>query len=748
MDFINHQLLIKDINVHIDPILPKKTAIITHGHADHARFGHDHVIATRQTIDIMKIRYGDKCAKKFTPLRYGQRYSIKNFDFTLYPAGHILGSAQVLIQKDNHRLVITGDYKVGKDETCKNFKLVKCDTLITEATFGLPIFQHPDPKDEIQKLIRSVKINKHNCHIVGAYALGKAQRVMNLLRQQNYNETIYIHGSLEKLCEYYSKEKINIGKFEKVSSKDKNFYEGKIIIAPPSALKDRWSRRNTKIKLLQDYFKTLDINRAYALAILSNQLSFQFIKASKLRGLVYEQVDQHLFDFSYDYVGDLAETISLIWPTKKDGKSQNLSTLIENIKKIKKSEINTEFSKILSQLSNNERWTLIKICTGGLRIGVSERLVKTALADLYNKNVNEIEEIWHGLEFPYENLFQWLKNETSKPKIDFKKLFHPMMLANPIDEEKDFKRLNASEFQAEYKWDGIRVQLMVSSKSVSLYSRTGDNISSAFPEIVENTKGDAVIDGELLVGRNFKTSSFNDLQQRLNRKKASKDLQEKFPVFIRAYDILFYKGKDLRKLFLYERRKYLEKFQKENKTNQIDLSLIIKFKTWKELTKYKNNVHDDLNEGVMIKLKNSEYLPGRKKGYWYKWKKNPKLVDAILMYAQRGHGKRSSYYSDFTFGVWKENELVPIGKAYSGYTDKELLVLDKFIRNNTTNKFGPVREVKKEIILEIAFDDVFPSSRHKSGVAMRFPRIHRIRWDKPTNEVLSIEEFKKEFKIS
>jgi putative mRNA 3-end processing factor len=243
MDFINHQLFIKDINVHIDPILPKKIAIITHGHADHARFGHDHVIATRQTIDIMKIRYGDKCAKKFTPLRYGQKYSIKNYDFTLHPAGHILGSAQVLIEKNNHRLVITGDYKVGKDQTCKNFKLVKCNTLITEATFGLPIFQHPDPKDEIQKLIKSVKINKHNCHIVGAYALGKAQRVMNLLRQQNYNETIYIHGSLQKLCEYYSKEKINIGNFEKASSKDKNFYEGKIIIAPPSALKDRWSRR-------------------------------------------------------------------------------------------------------------------------------------------------------------------------------------------------------------------------------------------------------------------------------------------------------------------------------------------------------------------------------------------------------------------------------------------------------------------------------------------------------------------------
>ena len=243
MDFINHQLFIKDINVHIDPIFPKKTAIITHGHADHARYGHDHVIATRQTIDIMQIRYGEKCAKKFTPLRYGQKYSIKNYDFTLYPAGHILGSAQVLIEKNDHRLVITGDYKVGKDDTCKNFKLLKCDTLITEATFGLPIFQHPDPKDEILKLIRSVKINKFNSHIVGAYALGKAQRVMSLLRQQNYNDIIYIHGSLEKLCKYYLKENINIGKFEKVSLRDKSFYEGKIIIAPPSALRDRWSRR-------------------------------------------------------------------------------------------------------------------------------------------------------------------------------------------------------------------------------------------------------------------------------------------------------------------------------------------------------------------------------------------------------------------------------------------------------------------------------------------------------------------------
>ena len=506
--------------------------------------------------------------------------------------------------------------------------------------------------------------------------------------------------------------------------------------------------RNNKINLLKDYFSELDINKAYALSILSNQLSFQFIKASKLRDLVYKKVDKNLFDFSYDYVGDLAETISLIWPKSNKKKSQSLSLLIEKIQKLKKNEINTEFSKILDELSNNERWTLIKICTGGLRIGVSERLVKTAIAEQYNKQLIEIEEIWHGLKFPYDNLFKWLKNETQKPKISFKDLFHPMMLANPLDEEKDFTNLDPKDFQAEYKWDGIRIQLMVSSSEISLYSRNGEDISRAFPDIIENIKGEAVIDGELLVGKNFNPSTFNDLQQRLNRKKATIELLEKYPVFIRAYDILFYKGTDLRKLKLVERRKYLEKFHKQFKKNNIDLSPIITFTDWKDLEKCKNHTMNELNEGVMIKLKDSQYLPGRKRGLWYKWKKNPKYVDAILMYAQRGHGKRSSYYSDYTFGVWKQKELVPIGKAYSGYTDKELLKLDKFIRNNTINKFGPVREIKKEIVLEVAFDNVFPSGRHKSGVAMRFPRIHRIRWDKPANEVITIEDFKKEFKIN
>ena len=215
--------------------------------------------------------------------------------------------------------------------------------------------------------------------------------------------------------------------------------------------------RNKKIDLLKDYFSELDLNKAYALSILSDQLTFQFVKASKLRELAYNKVDKNLFNFSYDYVGDLAETISLIWPKSPKKKSQNLSLLIEKIHKLKKNEINSEFSKILDQLSNNERWALIKICTGGLRIGVSERLVKTAIAEQYNKSLIEIEEIWHGLKFPYDNLFKWLKNESKKPKINFKNLFHPMMLANPLDKNKDFINLNPRDFQAEYQGDRLRM---------------------------------------------------------------------------------------------------------------------------------------------------------------------------------------------------------------------------------------------------------------------------------------------------
>ena len=350
-----------------------------------------------------------------------------------------------------------------------------------------------------------------------------------------------------------------------------------------------------------------------------------------------------------------------------------------------------------------------------------------------------------ALNPPYTNLFKWLCDKGPIPEIDLNNTFNPMMLANPIN-QKDFENLNPERFIAEWKWDGIRVQVIINKDTVKIFSRTGDDITKSFPEIKIDQKNMIVLDGELLVGKNYIPMTFNSLQQRLNRKSVSTKHLKEFPAFIKLYDILFLDFVDLRELTWIDRRLELENWHSKNRNNIFDISKIIKFKDWYNLEEIKtNDIIDDQHEGLMIKCIDSPYLSGRPKGHWFKWKKDPKTVDAILMYAIRGHGKRSSYYSDFTFGLWDNNQVTPIGKAYFGFTDEELKKLDKFVRNNTIKKFGPVREVEKTFVIEIAFDSINESKRHKSGVALRFPRIKRLREDKPVNEVLQLSEFKTEF---
>jgi len=242
-DWINHDLYIKPICTSIDPIRPVDRAIITHGHADHARAGHKKVLATRQTIEIMKRRYGKNCAGSFQALDYGESLKIDDVAITLYPAGHILGSAQVLIEYQGQRVVATGDYKTKAESTAQPFELVPCDVFITEATFGLPVFQHPDPKAEIAKLLKSVTDNPQRCHVIGAYALGKTQRVIRMIREVGYDAPIYLHGANTKLCDYYQSEGIDLGDLRKALNNVKDAFKGAIVMAPPSALKDRWSRR-------------------------------------------------------------------------------------------------------------------------------------------------------------------------------------------------------------------------------------------------------------------------------------------------------------------------------------------------------------------------------------------------------------------------------------------------------------------------------------------------------------------------
>jgi DNA ligase-1 len=396
--------------------------------------------------------------------------------------------------------------------------------------------------------------------------------------------------------------------------------------------------------------------------------------------------------------------------------------------------------------------------TGGLRIGVSARLAKTAAAALGERDPLDIELIWPALQPPYIGLFAWLEGRADKPTSSDPAPFRPVMLAHAV-EERDLEALDPKDFLGEWKWDGIRVQAVAGHGKdgmtvAKLYSRTGEDISAAFPDLIEALRIPGAIDGELLIMRDGRVQSFNVLQQRLNRKTVTTKLISEFPAHLRAYDLLVDGDQDLRGLPFVERRTRLEQFVERLDEPRVDLSPVVAFTTWSDLARARADPEAaaagpdaEAVEGIMLKRRDAPYLPGRPKGPWWKWKRDPFLVDAVLMYAQRGHGKRSSFYSDYTFGVWTKGQdgdvLVPVGKAYFGFTDEELVQIDRFVRRNTVERFGPVREVihaaDSGLVLEVAFEGLQRSSRHKSGLAMRFPRINRLRWDKPPAEADRLE---------
>jgi DNA ligase 1 len=539
--------------------------------------------------------------------------------------------------------------------------------------------------------------------------------------------------------------------------------------------------RNAKLRLIADYFRsTPDPERGWALAALTGVLSFPHAKPGLIRNLIAERTDPVLFELSYDYVGDLSETVALMWPRpvrapsqepflSPDGEDSNfepgsdlsLTRVVETLATLGKAQLPRQLARWLDALDETGRWALIKLVTGGLRIGVSARLAKAAVAALAGENahdlkVHDVEVIWPSLAPPYRELFAWLEGRADKPTSSDPAPFRPPMLAHALDDA-DFTGLNAADFRAEWKWDGIRVQAVVGKPNGDpsgtlvrrLYSRTGEEISKSFPDLLDTLRLPGAIDGELLIKRDGRIQSFNVLQQRLNRKTVTAKLMAEFPAHLRAYDLLADGDEDLREHPFAERRRRLEDFVARLGEPRIDLSPLIAFDQWDELIAARKNpaaagagADAAAVEGVMLKRRDALYVPGRPKGPWWKWKRDPFIIDAVLMYAQRGHGKRSSYYSDYTFGVWTHgeqgDELVPVGKAYFGFTDEELLQIDRFVRRNTTERFGPVREVVHEadrgLVLEVAFEGLQRSSRHKSGLAMRFPRINRLRWDKPPGE--------------
>jgi DNA ligase 1 len=435
-----------------------------------------------------------------------------------------------------------------------------------------------------------------------------------------------------------------------------------------------------------------------------------------------------------------------------------LTEVVTALRTLGKTELPKQLARWLDELDETGRWALLKLVTGAMRIGVSARLAKTAAAALGDKDPHDVELMWPGLAPPYLELFAWLEGRADKPVNLDPAPFRPVMLAHAI-EDTDFANLAAADFIAEWKWDGIRVQAVSGRDEhghvlVRLYSRTGEDITKSFPDLVPSLHLRGAIDGELLVLREGRVQTFNVLQQRLNRKVVSPKLIKEYPIHLRAYDLLGEGDADLRTLPFVERRARLEAFVHKLDDSRIDLSPMIAFDSWEALTAARADpasagAGEDAEavEGVMLKRRDAPYLPGRPKGQWWKWKRDPHIIDAVLMYAQRGHGKRSSYYSDYTFGVWTSGDegeqLVPVGKAYFGFTDEELLQIDRFVRRNTTEKFGPVRHVVHEpdqgLVLEVAFEGLARSPRHKSGVAMRFPRISRLRWDKPPREADRLE---------
>src|SRR5712671_5013364 len=529
--------------------------------------------------------------------------------------------------------------------------------------------------------------------------------------------------------------------------------------------------RNNKLRLITGYFREVpDPDRGYALAALTGALSFKHAKPGLIRDLIASRTDPVLFALSYDYVGDLSETVALMWPKAAPALHNNpppptLTEVVTTLRTLGKTELPRQLARWLDELDETGRWALLKLVTGAMRIGISARLAKTAAAMFGDKDSHEVELMWPGLAPPYVDLFAWLEGRADKPVNLDPVPFRPVMLAHAI-EDGDFANLNATDFIAEWKWDGIRVQAVSGRDErghvvARLYSRSGEDITKSFPDLLPSLHLPGAIDGELLVLRDGRVQTFNVLQQRLNRKVVSPKLIKEYPIHLRAYDLLGEGDTDLRTLPFAERRKRLEAFVTRLDDVRIDLSPTIPFDSWDALTSARADpasagagADAEAVEGVMLKRREAAYLPGRPKGQWWKWKRDPHIIDAVLMYAQRGHGKRSSYYSDYTFGVWTSGEngeqLVPVGKAYFGFTDEELLQIDRFVRRNTVEKFGPVRHVVHEpdhgLVLEVAFEGLARSPRHKSGVAMRFPRINRLRWDKPPREADRLETLERMLK--
>lgn len=510
------------------------------------------------------------------------------------------------------------------------------------------------------------------------------------------------------------------------------------------------SKTNTKVSYLKEYFKeSFDQDRVWAIALFTHKRPRRQVNTRMLSDWANEKakLPVWLFEESYHVVGDLSETLSLILPKveKSEIDDQPLTFWIESLVQLEGKSDDEKKDFIFyawEQMDRNEILYFNKLITGGFRVGVSKNLVIRALAEATDQEPSEIAHRLMGNWDPLTESFKSLVIESSQGEELSRP--YPFYLAYPIESE--ISELgNPNEWNAEWKWDGIRSQLVKRGGELHVWSRGEELITDKFPELnpLKDVIPDGtVIDGELAAFKNGKILPFALLQTRISRKTVSKKQLKDAPAAIISYDLLEWKGEDFRNMSLEHRRNILNNLVNTVDHSNLHFSEDITFNTWQELSTIRESSRENFAEGLMIKRKKSDYKVGRKRGDWWKWKIDPYSIDAVLIYARKGHGRRADLYSDYTFAVWDQGKLVTFAKAYSGLTDKEMLEITRFVRANTQERFGPVRNVKPELVFEIHFEGIAPSSRHKSGVAVRFPRIHRWRRDKAPSEANTLEELK------
>jgi DNA ligase-1 len=502
-----------------------------------------------------------------------------------------------------------------------------------------------------------------------------------------------------------------------------------------------------KVAALKEYFdRAIDPDKVWAIALFVHKRPRRLLSTRLLRewARAYAGIDDWLFEESYQVVGDLSETISLILPAPTQRTRSSLSDLIKELIRLKDKEDGIKKEFVLDawkSFDQNQRFVFNKLITGGFRVGVSKNLLIRSLAELNDVSIADmayrLSGDWNPETITYSNLVldQKASFDISRP--------YPFYLAYPLDQEVA-KLGHVQEWEIEWKWDGIRSQLIKREGALFLWSRGEELITDKFPEfsvLLDILPDGVAIDGELLPYGDHPLP-FSVLQTRLGRKNVSKNLIQKNPVKIIAYDLLEYDHEDIRNQPLEYRRSKLEGLIQGKPNDFLLFSQKVSVSDWESLSQLREESRSYYAEGFMLKRKTSAYQVGRKRGNWWKWKADPFSIDAVMIYAQKGHGRRAELFSDYTFAVWDGDNLVPFAKAYSGLTDQEMTEISRFVKSHTRERFGPVRTVDPELVFEIHFEGIQESSRHKSGIAVRFPRMHRWRKDKSAREANTLQDLK------